>query len=54
MFMALFFFVSGLTGENLTEKSNIEDLISWYKGPSLIQAIDTMKTPERAIEKPFR
>jgi len=45
---------SGLTGENLSEKSSIEELISWYKGPSLIQAIDVMKTPERAIEKPFR
>jgi len=46
---------SGLTGENLSAESNLpSDLTSWYKGPSLIQAIDVMKTPERSIEKPFR
>jgi elongation factor 1 alpha-like protein len=45
---------SGLTGENLSVESTTPELISWYKGPSLIKAIDVMKTPERAIEKPFR
>jgi len=45
---------SGLTGENLCTGSTAEELKSWYTGPSLIQAIDQMKTPERAIEKPFR
>ena len=30
---------SGLTGENLTKASTNEDLISWYKGPPLIDVI---------------
>jgi len=45
---------SGLTGENLCGAPSSEQLTNWYKGSTLIQAIDALKTPERAVEKPFR
>ncbi|XP_076046207.1 translation elongation factor EF-1alpha (GTPase) HBS1 isoform X2 [Oratosquilla oratoria] len=45
---------SGLTGENLVKKSSVEELNSWYKGPTLIEAIDKMKVPERNVTKPSR
>lgn len=45
---------SGLTGENLTQSPSTEKLRSWYNGPSLVEVVDTMKTPLRAMEKPFR
>lgn len=44
---------SGLTGENLIEKSNRSEA-AWYKGPTLVKVIDTFKSPERPISKPFR
>jgi len=45
---------SGLTGENLTLPPRTEQLSSWYKGHTLMQAIDNLKTPTRAMDKPFR
>eukprot|EP00794_Sanderia_malayensis_P004740 gene4740-5363_t len=45
---------SGLTGENLIEKSSVPELISWYKGTHLVEQIDKFKPPERPIDKPFR
>ncbi|XP_026461336.1 LOW QUALITY PROTEIN: HBS1-like protein [Ctenocephalides felis] len=45
---------SGLTGENLIEPPKNEKLLSWYKGLSLIQVIDSFKTPQRSIDKTFR
>jgi len=45
---------SGLTGENLTLPPRTESLSKWYKGPTLMQAIDNFKTPVRAMDKPFR
>ena len=46
---------SGLTGENLTKPPTSENLRSWYSsGPTLVEVLDTMKTPLRAMEKPFR
>eukprot|EP00092_Neocalanus_flemingeri_P029016 GFUD01031501.1.p1 GENE.GFUD01031501.1~~GFUD01031501.1.p1 ORF type:complete len:732 (+),score=222.72 GFUD01031501.1:75-2270(+) len=45
---------SGLTGENLTLPARTEQLSSWYTGHTLMQAIDNLKTPTRAMEKPFR
>lgn len=42
--------VSGLTGENLSKNTGIP----WYKGPTLVEAIDALKPPPRLIEKPFR
>ena len=38
--------VSGLTGENLTHSSN---QMSWYTGPTLVDAINKLKPPQRLI-----
>ncbi|MHA1412616.1 MAG: translation elongation factor EF-1 subunit alpha, partial [Promethearchaeota archaeon] len=43
--------VSGLKGENLTEPS---PNMPWYKGPTLIEAIDSLEVPEKPIDKPLR
>ncbi|XP_063773442.1 HBS1-like protein isoform X1 [Pseudophryne corroboree] len=45
---------SGLSGENLAKRSQISDLTSWYKGPCLIDQIDSFKAPQRSVDKPFR
>uniref|UniRef100_A0A2M4A8K3 Putative elongation factor 1 alpha n=1 Tax=Anopheles triannulatus TaxID=58253 RepID=A0A2M4A8K3_9DIPT len=45
---------SGLTGENLVKDPTDLALIQWYNGPTLLKVIDSFKTPERAIDKPFR
>uniref|UniRef100_A0A182T860 Tr-type G domain-containing protein n=1 Tax=Anopheles maculatus TaxID=74869 RepID=A0A182T860_9DIPT len=45
---------SGLTGENLVKDPSDLGLIQWYDGPTLLKVIDSFKTPERAIDKPFR
>lgn len=45
---------SGLTGENLVKDSTDLGLIQWYNGPPLLKVIDSFKTPERSIDKPFR
>jgi elongation factor 1-alpha len=42
---------SGWTGDNLIEKS---DKMSWYKGPTLLEAIDKMTPPIRPSDKPLR
>ncbi|CEP16061.1 hypothetical protein [Parasitella parasitica] len=46
--------VSGLTGENLVKKSQIAQLTSWYKGPSLMEQIDQFDAPMRLLDKPLR
>lgn len=45
---------SGLVGENLTKVSGEKDLVTWYQGPTLVQAIDSLKPPERPVGKPLR
>ncbi|XP_065086383.1 protein HBS1 [Ochlerotatus camptorhynchus] len=45
---------SGLTGENLVKEPTDSELLKWYKGPTLLKVIDSFKTPERSIDKPFR
>uniref|UniRef100_A0A182QBA3 Tr-type G domain-containing protein n=1 Tax=Anopheles farauti TaxID=69004 RepID=A0A182QBA3_9DIPT len=45
---------SGLTGENLVKEPTDPALTQWYSGPTLLKVIDSFKTPERAIDKPFR
>merc|ERR1712066_713143 len=47
---------SGWTGENMKEKCNKEgkDQMPWYKGPTLVAALDTMTAPERPVDKPLR
>ncbi len=42
---------SGMTGENLTEKS---DKMPWYDGPTLIDAIDEFEIPPKPTDKPLR
>ena len=43
--------VSGWKGENLTKKS---DKMPWYKGPTLVDALDFFTEPDKPIEKPLR
>jgi elongation factor 1-alpha len=43
--------VSGWTGENLVKASTN---MPWYKGPTLLQALDTFSEPPKPIEKPLR
>ena len=47
---------SGLLGENLTRGSAPPVLASWYgvEGPSLLERIDGLQPPERAVDKPLR
>ncbi|KAF9423335.1 HBS1-like protein [Podila epigama] len=59
---------SGFTGENLVKRSKSGDSFApvdpavarvlqdfaWYKGPTLVQTIDKLDAPTRAVEKPFR
>jgi elongation factor 1-alpha len=43
--------VSGWTGDNLVKKSTN---MPWYKGPTLIEALDDFTMPPKPIEKPLR
>jgi elongation factor 1-alpha len=43
--------VSGWTGENLVKKSTN---MPWYKGPTLIEALDQFTEPPKPIDKPLR
>jgi elongation factor 1-alpha len=43
--------VSGLTGDNLKDKS---DNLSWYKGPTLFKALDLFTVPEKPLKKELR
>lgn len=47
---------SGLLGENLTSGSAPPELVSWYgaDGLSLLQRVDELQPPERAVDKPLR
>ncbi len=42
---------SGWTGDNLVEKS---DKMPWYKGPALLEALDTFELPPKPTDKPLR
>jgi len=43
--------ISGWHGDNMIEKS---DNLSWYKGPTLLEALDQIVPPKRPTEKPLR
>jgi len=43
--------ISGWTGDNMLERS---DKMSWYKGPTLLEALDTIEPPKRPSDKPLR
>uniref|UniRef100_W5NH94 HBS1-like protein n=1 Tax=Lepisosteus oculatus TaxID=7918 RepID=W5NH94_LEPOC len=45
---------SGLSGENLTTRSEVPELTAWYKGSCLLEQIDSFRPPKRAVDKPFR
>ena len=42
---------SGWTGDNLAEKSTN---MPWYKGPTLVQALDAFTVPPKPVDKPLR
>jgi elongation factor 1-alpha len=42
---------SGWTGDNLAEKSKN---MPWYKGPTLVQALDNFTVPSKPVAKPLR
>lgn len=42
---------SGWTGDNLVKQS---DKMPWYKGPTLIDALDVFEIPPKPLEKPLR
>jgi elongation factor 1-alpha len=43
--------ISGCYGDNLTERSL---KMTWYKGPTLLEAMDLVDPPVRCLDKPFR
>ncbi len=43
--------VSGWTGDNIIEKS---PNMPWYKGPTLVEALDSVTPPPKPIDKPLR
>jgi elongation factor 1-alpha len=43
--------ISGWHGDNMLEKS---DKMPWWKGPTLIEALDAIKPPKRPVDKPLR
>jgi bifunctional enzyme CysN/CysC len=48
---AAFIPVSGRTGENIATKSSN---LSWYRGPTVLEALDTFTTDKSAIDRAFR
>jgi len=43
--------ISGWMGDNMIEKS---PNMGWYKGPTLLEALDQIKPPKRPVDKPLR
>jgi elongation factor 1-alpha len=43
--------ICGFGGQNLVEKATE---MPWYKGPTLVQAIDAFEAPKRPVDKPLR
>lgn len=44
----------GPTGENLVGPPTEPQLASWWRGPSVVQAIDAMKPSTHDVDKPLR
>lgn len=42
---------SGYVGDNVAKKS---DKMAWYKGPTIVEALDLFKVPEQPVDKPLR
>ena len=47
----LFLPVSAIDGENVTKRG---DKLNWFDGPSLLEALDLMKVPEKPVTLPLR
>jgi elongation factor 1-alpha len=43
--------ISGWNGDNMIERS---DNMKWYKGPTLLEALDAIIPPKRPLDKPLR
>jgi len=43
--------ISGWVGDNMIDKS---ENLGWYKGPTLIEALDNLEPPKRPNDKPLR
>jgi elongation factor 1-alpha len=43
--------ISGFHGDNMVDRT---DKAPWYKGPTLIEALDAIKPPKRPMDKPLR
>jgi elongation factor 1-alpha len=43
--------ISGWLGDNMLEKSAN---LPWYKGPTLVEALDALKEPKRPVDRPLR
>lgn len=43
--------MASLHGENVVKKS---DKMGWYKGPSLVEAVDKLEQPEKPVDLPLR
>jgi len=43
--------ISGWVGDNMIDRS---DNLPWYKGPTLIEALDNLEPPKRPVDKPLR
>jgi elongation factor 1-alpha len=43
--------ISGWVGDNMIDKS---DKMPWYKGPTLLEALDNVHPPKRPTDKPLR
>ncbi|KAF9876363.1 elongation factor tu gtp binding domain protein [Colletotrichum karsti] len=45
--------ISGLNGDNLVTRPD-DEALSWYTGPTLIEALEESEPMTRALQKPFR
>jgi elongation factor 1-alpha len=43
--------ISGFQGDNMIERSTN---LNWYKGPTLLEALDAIDPPKRPSDKPLR
>jgi elongation factor 1-alpha len=43
--------ISGWIGDNMIDRS---ENMKWYKGPTLLEALDAVKPPKRPLDKPLR
>ncbi len=43
--------ISGYKGDNIVKKS---DNLKWYSGPTLLEALDSIKVPDKPTNKPLR